>query len=257
MNHEIPSTPSSESALSQLVEKACQHWDARRQAAAAQRDLPQVFPPFTVALSREVGTQGTTVAQEVGKLLGWPVYDHGLVEKIAQDMGLRTSLLESVDERQQSGLLEMAEAFLSTPRKGDWGPLVTESGYIHHLVKTVLALGVHGECVIVGRGAVFILPAATTVRVRLVGPVRERIAVLSQNLGISEREAAHQVRTMDHERTDFVQDFFQQNPTDPQNYDLVLNASRLSVAPNAELIVETLHRLQARALEKNTVKQSS
>ena len=92
--------------------------------------------------------------------------------------------------------------------------------------------------------------AATTVRVRLVGPVRERIADLSQNLGISEREAVRQVRTMDRERTEFVQDFFQQNPTDPRNYDLVLNASRLSVAPNAELIVETLHRLQARALEK-------
>ena len=188
------------------------------------------------------------MAQEVGKLLGWHVYDHGLVEKIAQDMGLRTSLLESVDERQQSALLETAEAFLSAPRKSDWGPLVTESGYVHHLVKTVLALGVHGECVIVGRGAVFILPAATTVRVRLVGPVPERIAVTRARTSASPNvKRQRQVRTMDRERTDFVQDFFQQNPTDPRNYDLVLNASRLSVAPNAELIVETLHRLQARA----------
>ena len=81
-------------------------------------------------------------------------------------------------------------------------------------------------------------------------PVRERIAVLSRKLSIPEGEAVREVRTMDRERTDFVQDFLQQNPTDPRNYDLVLNVSRLSVVPSAELIVETLHRLQARALRR-------
>ena len=196
------------------------------------------------------------MAQEVGRLLGWQVYDHELIEKIAQGMGLRTSLLESVDEREQSALLEMVEAFLSAPRKSDWGPLVAESDYVHHLVKTVLALGAHGECVIVGRGAVFLLPAPTTLRVRLVGPTPERIAVVKRTLGISEREAARQVRTMDRERTDFVQDLFQQNPNDPRNYDLVLNRSRLSVVPCAQLIVEALHGLQAHAQEKLTTGQS-
>ena len=106
-------------------------------------------------------------------------------------------------------------AFLSGPVKSDSSFLASESAYVHHLVETVLALGILGECVIVGRGAAFILPAATTLRrVRLVGPVRERITALSRKLGITEPEAARQVRTIDRERTDFVEDHFFKDPSD-------------------------------------------
>jgi cytidylate kinase len=211
---------------------------------------------FTVALSREAGTQGTAVAEEVGRLLEWHVYDHELLERIAQDMSLRTNLLESIDERRQSWLLETAEAFSSAPARGDWAPLVTESSYVHHLIKIVLALGLHGECVIVGRGAPFILPAPTALRVRLISPVKERIATFSRVRGISQREAAHQVRTIDRERTDFVLDHFLKDPGDPRNYDLILNASRLNVTQVAEVIVETLHRLQGNT-ENRAMKRSA
>jgi cytidylate kinase len=154
-------------------------------------------------------------------------------------------LLESVDERRQSWLTETFEAFMSASGKSEWDPLVSESAYVHHLVKTVLALGAHGECVIVGRGAPFILPVETTLRVRLVSPVRERIAALSRKLSIAERKAALRIRAIDRERTDFVQDHFFKDPTDPLSYDLVLNVSRLSVRSCADLIVDTLHLLEA------------
>jgi hypothetical protein len=107
------------------------------------------------------------------------VYDHELLQWIAQEMHVRTSLLQSVDERRQSWPLETAEAFLTASRESDSQAMVSESGYVRHLVQTVLALGVHGECVIVGRGAAFILPAETTLRVRLVAPVKQRIATLA------------------------------------------------------------------------------
>jgi len=258
MNQKSPSTQTRESSLSQLVEKARRHWEARRQPGAVQRDLSfQASQAFTVALSREVGTQGTSVAKEVGRLLGWQVYDHELLEHIANEMGLRTALLKSVDERQQSWLREAIEANIASLNTGDEEPWASETSYVHYLVETMLALGAHGECVIVGRGAAFILPAETTLRVRLVSPVRERIAALSRKLGITKHEAARQVRIIDRERTDFVQDHFFKDSADPRNYDLVLNASRLSVVHCAELIVETLHRLEARVLEKKTGSPSS
>lgn len=233
--------------MSLLVEKACRLLESRRQAAAAQRELlPRTPRGFTVALSREAGTDGTAIAQEVGKRLDWHVYDSELIKLIADEMGLRTTLLESVDERQQSWLLECVEAFMAARVHSEW---VSESGFVHHLVETVLALGAHGECVIVGRGAAFILPAATTLRVRLVAPVRERIVSLSRKLGITEREAARQVQTIDRQRADFVKDHFLKDPDDPLNYDMVLNVPRLSVAQNAALIIEALHHYQERSIE--------
>ena len=245
MNYESSSTHADRS-LTQLVESACQQWEMRRQAAAHRKDLPtRTSHAFTITLSREVGTLGTSIAEEVGKRLGWHVYDHALLERIAQEMSVRTALLESVDERQQNWLAESIETFLSTPHKSEWEPFVTESAYVQHLIQTVLALGIHGECVIVGRGAAFILPAKTTLRVRLVAPVKERVSKMSQILGLSAKDAARRVRTIDRERVDFVQDHFHNDPRDPRQYDLVLNAGRLTAAAQAGLIIDALRSLQA------------
>lgn len=173
MNHDRSSALSHDSTSSQPVEKAYRHWEARCQATTAQQNVqPRTSHAFTITLSREAGTQGTLVAKEVGRLLGWHVYDHELLEQIAQAMGLRTALLESVDKRQQSWLRESIEASLASLVTGGVSPWASEAAYVHELIETVHALGVHGECVIVGRAAAFILPAATTLRVRLVGSAR-------------------------------------------------------------------------------------
>lgn len=230
--------------LAETLGQLNRYWEARHQASAAQRShLSPAPPPFSIALAREAGTQSTLVAREVGRRLNWTVYDRELVEQIARDMDLRTKLLESVDEKRASMVQESFDVFLSVP-------LVSGSAYVHHLIKTVLVLGSHGECVIVGRGAAFILPAATTLRVRLVAPLSDRIVTLSHNLALSPEEAARRVRQIDRERSDFIEDHFREDPADPRNYDLVLGTSRLSVADCADVIIETLRHLQARSVEK-------
>src|SRR5215831_2464020 len=105
---------------------------------------PGTSPALTIAFSREVGARGTSVASAVGERLGWPVYDHSLLERIAQEMNLRTQLLESIDERRQSWVLETIEGFSALPA-------VSEGAFVRHLVKTVLSLAAHGSCIIVGR----------------------------------------------------------------------------------------------------------
>jgi cytidylate kinase len=132
------------------------------------------------------------------------------------------------------------------------GALVSESGYVHHLVQAVLSLATHGECVIVGRGAPLILPPGTTLRVRLVAALEDRAAVMSQELGISQAEALRRVQASDRERIQFIKNHFQKDPTENLHYDLILNSSRFTVAECADLIVEALQRLQRRAAKQLT-----
>jgi len=238
--------------LGTTVENLNRYWASRRQGAAAQRDLPpHTARGFTIAVAGEVGALATSVAQEVGQRLGWHVYDHELLERIAQEMGVRAALLKSVDERQQSWLLESVQAFLADPERS--GASVSESSYVRHLVQTVLALGIHAESVIVGRGAAFILAAATTLRVWLVAPVEDRIVNLSRKLAISEQEAARQLGTIDRERNGFVQDHFLKDPTDARQYDLVLNTGRLSTVAAADLMIDALRHLQECASDNGRV----
>jgi cytidylate kinase len=251
MSPEALSVDTFDSVLSKLADRACQHWEAKRLAAAAAPHVEAPLPhAFSIALSREVGTRASQVAQEVGRLLGWPVYDRQLLERIAQDMGLRTELLESVDERRQSWRAEIVQGLLAVP-------YVTEDGFARHLIETVSALGAHGECVLVGRGSAFLLPPATTLRVRLIGSVPERVAAWAHMVGVSEAKAAEQIRKMDRVQADFLKHHFHKDPADPGNYDLVLNAPRLSVVQLAELIVEAFRRLVVRQQEMSKVKPTA
>jgi cytidylate kinase len=179
----------------------------------------------------------------VGGQLGWPVFDRELLQRIAQEMGLRTSLLESMDEKRRSWLVEFLESFTSARA-------LSENAFVKNLIETVLSLGAHGECILVGRGAAQILPAETTLRVRLVAPLSERITSKVQQLGISREEAARLIESIDQKRTHFVKDHLHKDPRDPWLYDLVLNSARYTVRECAELIVEALHRLQLHAPTK-------
>ena len=231
---------SSSERLAEAMERARRQSQAQRKAEAAAGIRPVGSPhPFTIAVSREAGANGSQVACALGERLGWVVYDRELVQHIAADMGVRTSLLESVDEKHRSWLLECLESFASAPT-------VSESAYARHLLETLVSLSAHGNCVIVGRGAAQVLPTAVTVRVRLVGPVEDRVKAVCQRFGIPHEEAKRWVERTDSERVRFVKDHFQKDPTDPRGYDLVLNSSRFTVPECADLIIQALCRLQAR-----------
>jgi cytidylate kinase len=209
---------------------------------------PGALPPsaaFTIALSRETGAGGTSVAREVGRRLNWPVYDHELLEQIARELHVGVSQLRAVDEQPGNWVSEWAEAFAAVPT-------VAEPAYFRRLLQLLLSLGARGECVIVGRGAPHLLPAATTLRVRLVAAREDRVAAMSRLLGLSGPEAARRVETTDRERAQFVKNHFRKDPADPQSYDLILNASRFSVAECADLITEALARLRAGPAEGRT-----
>ncbi len=199
------------------VAGAQRHWQTRRREAASSP-----APAFTITVAREAGTSGTSVAQEVGRRLGWQVYDHELLERIAAERGLRVSLLESLDEKRQSWLVECMEGFAQKNHIG-------ETGYVHHLTQTIMSLGAHGGCLVVGRGAGLLLPPATTLRVRLIAPVEDRVGTVMRQRGLSKHDAERWVETTDRERVAFLKEHFRKDPTDPGRYDLLLNASRWSV----------------------------
>ncbi len=213
---------------------------ALAQAAVREPAATPPAPRFTIALSREVGARGTSVARVLGARLGWPVYDNEILEPLAREMKVRVDALHRVDERHANLLNEFIESFGS-------GPSVSEGAYVRHLLTTLRVLGGRGECVIVGRGAAQFLAPQTTLGVRLTATLDDRIATVSRELGLTRELAARHIEETGRERVRFIKDYFHKDPTDPQHYDLVLNASRFTVEECADLIIEALHRLQARS----------
>src|SRR5262249_44737697 len=133
------------------------------------------------------------------------------------------------------------------------GHPVAHYSYTKNLIATVSVLGAMGHCVIVGRGANFILPAESTLRVRLVGDVEDRVKAIMARHGLSEKDAREFINKTDPRRSEWVQTTFGKDPTHPRFYDLVLNTSRLSVTECADLILDALRRLEAKVASEKSV----
>lgn len=219
---------------------------------ASIHDAPPMDPisqgrPLTIAISREIGTPASTTAVRLGERLGWHVYDRELIEQIAGDMHLPAHLLHGVDEHPQSWLTEALGAFLSPAWRPTLKTWVSEDAFVHSVVKTIRRIGAQRRSVIVGRGSVFILPPESTLRVRLIAPVADRVANLCEQAGISKELAKRNIADTDRQQREFVQKHFHQDPAEPRHYDLVINCGRFDVDAQVDQIYQAMCQLNVHA----------
>ena len=200
---------------------------------------PSVPASLTIAVSREAGARGGTIGKRVGKKLGWQVYNQETLEYTAQEGASRHIIahLPPVAARWAEERLEvlLREQNLSQHPK------------IADLARIVLSLGAQGEVVLVGRGAGCILPSESTLHVRIVAPLADRVAYMSQWLRTAEGEAEEQVQIRDKRRAEFIEAHFHRQPSDVYQYDLILNSSLLGEEVCSELIADAARaKLKAR-----------
>ena len=186
-----------------------------------------------VCVSREAGAGAGSIARLAGNLLQWRVYDHEILETIAQGMDLPVDDVRAFDELAPS----VVQDWILPLREEHYAPQET---YLDHLAKLVEAIGLAGNAILVGRGAGFLLPREETLRIRVVAPVKFRAERLAERMGVSVRTARRAARDLDRRRNQFERTMYRVDPTDPHNYDLVIDSESLTLAIAAELIAKAV-----------------
>jgi hypothetical protein len=199
-----------------------------RGAPPAPRSGPSAL---TIAVSREAGARGGTIARRVGRKLGWQVYDQELLEYMAQEAIVSQVVLDAPPATPA----DWVEARLQQLMRDK---LLSDHPTIVNLAHVVLALATQGQVVLLGRGANCIVPRETTLSIRIISPLNERIAYMGQWLRLTEEEAAERVRLRDERRREFVANNFFRDPNEVHQYDLILNSSLLGEDVCAELIAQ-------------------
>jgi cytidylate kinase len=186
---------------------------------------------LTIAISREAGARGNTIAKRAGAKLGWQVYSQELLEYMAQEGTFRQQVLDQLPAGAGDWVEGQLERLLKEQN-------ISANPSVIELARMILSLGVQGEAILLGRGAGSILPQASTLHVRLVAPVQDRIAYMSQWLRLTMDEAAEQVRKRDQRRAEFLATHFHRTASDLYQYDMALNTSLLGEERSAEIICE-------------------
>jgi cytidylate kinase len=193
-----------------------------------------------IAVSREAGARGETVAREVGQRIGCPVYGDEIVEKVAEELRQPAAALRRLDERPTFWIEDWV---MGMP--GEEAPVSMDT-YMKYVFATIRGLAEVGRCVLVGRGAVHMLPASCTLRVRLIAQRPDRIKTVQHLHRLDEPAAVEWLDRTEHERILFVRRNFGVEPNDPHLYDLLLNTSRLSIAECADIIAQVFAQFDAR-----------
>jgi cytidylate kinase len=202
---------------------------------------PRVPAGITVAVSREAGSRGSTIAKRAGQKLGWQVFDQETLEHTAQEEIIRQEVLGNLSAEQTAWVNQQMNILVEEKS-------LNRLPGVLDLARMVLELGAKGEVLLVGRGAGYLLPSASTLHVRIVAPLSDRIRYMSQWLRLPADKAADQVRARDSQRAEFLARCFPRQPKDLYAYDLILNSSLLGVEACAELIA-TAARAKAARLE--------
>ena len=202
--------------------------------ARTSSEAPAITTRFrNVALSREAGAGGGTIAKLVGTRLDWKVYDHELLEAIAQRMERPVDEVRVLDELAPS----VVQDWLLPLREEHYAP---QEAYLDHLAKLVEAIGRAGDSVVVGRGAGFLLPRAEILSIRIVAPLKARGIRLSERMGVSQRTGRRAARELDRRRAQFARTIYRASADDPHNYDLVLDSESLGLGMASEIIVRAV-----------------
>jgi cytidylate kinase len=210
-------------------------WPFGRRSRAAEPAAP-IVPAArfrNAAIGREAGAGGGAIARLAATKLGWKVYDHELLEAIAQRMDRPADEVRALDELAPS----VVQDWLLPLREEHYAP---QEAYLDHLAKLVEAIGRAGDSIVVGRGAGFLLPRSETLTVRVVAPMKARAARLAERMGVSVRTARRAARDLDRRRSQFARTMYRVDPDDAHNYDLVLDSDSLGLEMAAELIVRAV-----------------
>ena len=199
-----------------------------RGTASARATLPR---GVTIALSREAGSRGSSIARRVSARMGWDIYTQEMIEVLAQESALNREIANELPEGAADWVEEHLQQLLQEQA-------ISRNPQVLELARVIALLGVQGEIVLLGRGAGCVLPSATTLHVRLVAPLHDRVAYMGQCLRLTEEEADDQVRRRDHRRAEFLSTHFHRKTGDVHQYDMVLNTSFLGEMACADLIVQ-------------------
>ncbi|MFB3787859.1 MAG: AAA family ATPase [bacterium] len=221
-----------------IVSRQVRRWmqDREIQERARQEHQEALRPceiKPVVTVSRQRGSRGHELAKLLAHELNYGLFDHKIVNFIADHIGARSELVESLDERDRSELELWVKGMLS-------GNIFSHDHYIHALIEVLKTVSLQGSVVIVGRGANSILAGTNAFHLRVVAPEKVRIRNLVELEGMTEALAAADIKRVDRERADFFKRYFHKDINDPTQYDMVINTANTPLDAAVKTVLSAL-----------------
>ena len=187
-----------------------------------------------ITISREFGSGGRFIGEEVAKKLGIAYYDKNIIGQIAEKSGLSPEYIqENAELSPKKGLF--AYAFSGRDITGK-----SVEDMVYEVQRNlILELAEKEPCVIIGRNADYILKDRDDVlNVFIHGDMPEKIKRITGLYNVEEKEAVKMMADTDKRRRTNYNFYTDQNWGKASNYTLCLNSSQLGYDRCEMIIME-------------------
>lgn len=187
-----------------------------------------------ITISREFGSGGRFIGEEVAKKLGIAYYDKNIIGQIAEKSGLSPEYIqENAELSPKKGLFAYAFSGRDITGKS------VEDMVYEAQRNIILELAEKEPCVIIGRNADYILKDRDDVlNVFIHGDMPEKIQRITGLYNVEEKEAVKIMADTDKRRRTNYNFYTDQNWGEASNYTLCLNSSQLGYDRCEMIIME-------------------
>ena len=189
-----------------------------------------------ITISREFGSGGRFIGEEIAKKLGIAYFDKKIINEIAEKAGLSPEYIqENAELSPKKGLFAYAFAGRDITGKS------VEDLVYEAQRKVILELAEKESCVIIGRNADYILKDRDDVlNVFIHGDAPEKIQRITRLYNVEEQKAVKMMVDIDKRRMANYNFYTNQKWGKADNYTLCLNSSQLGYDRCEKIIMECI-----------------
>lgn len=216
-------------------------------ALAERSQSDEVYTVIRIlTIEREYGSGAGVIAGKLAARLGWKLWDQRLTDEIARRMDCDRRAVEEREERRDPAYYRLFKAFMRGSFEGSLNAprlKMVDADCIRDAVqKIVQEVAETGDCVIVGRGAAYLLgDRRDAFHVFIYAPFQDKVRHL-QALGKTEKEAIALAEQVDLDRAAFIKQYFNVEWPERHRFHLMVNSS-MGEQVAVETILDALARL--------------
>lgn len=191
-----------------------------------------------ITISRQFGSGGRTVGRMLAERLGVPFYDKELVKQVADETGFDVGFIEENGEFSPSKSIFSFAMSQGIPVMQNG---LSMSDFIFCVQRQVISKIAEQPCVIVGRGADYILKdREDCFNVFIHADIQSRAERIVKLYGESEKKPEQRLAEKDKKRKIYYKHYTDREWGDAKNYDMCLNSGKIGIDKCVELILDAI-----------------
>jgi cytidylate kinase len=202
--------------------------------------------PYVITISRQIGSGGAYIGQQLAKKLNIYYADREILNKAARKLSVMEDDLEQREEKLQT-FWESFFQFNTYATDTYLNPiLIKPSSYELFLTESEIIKHIAGEqsAVIIGRCGFHILREHTNrVSVFLLADTDFRSKRIQELHHISEKASLDMIAQVDKERAQFIEEYTGKKWTDAKQFDLCINTGKIGMERSVDLIIHYLESM--------------